>query len=150
MKRIKKSTSGNTGESKYNVGYGKPPARHQFKKGHSGNTRGRPKGRKNFAKVLQDVLDAPVNVRQGTRDIKMPAREALFRRLWNAAVRGEPKAMQNLIAVVGKESIFALESPETESQPVVEDDLAIISDFIERQGAEFFEDFHVGNRKQRS
>ena len=28
----------------YDVGYGKPPKKHRFRKGQSGNARGRPKG----------------------------------------------------------------------------------------------------------
>ena len=40
----------------YEVGYGKPPKDSQFKKGESGNKRGRPKGVKN----LKTEVDAPL------------------------------------------------------------------------------------------
>jgi hypothetical protein len=150
MKRIKKPTSGNTGGAKYNVGYGKPPAERQFKKGQSGNPRGRPKGRKNLGKSVADVLTAPVNVRMGSREAKMPLREAVLRRVSNDALRGGPRAIADLLALVGKDNIFPTEIEDERAQPTIAEDTAIILDFIERQGAEFFENFHVGNRKQRS
>jgi hypothetical protein len=150
MKRTKNPKSEKPREAKSEVGYGKPPPEHQFKKGRSGNAHGRPKGRKNFGKSVADVLTAPVEVRQGSREAKMPLREAVLRRLCNAALQGKPRAIQDLLAFAGKDNIFPAEIEEETAQPTVADDMAIIMDFIERQGSDLFEDFHVGNRKPRS
>lgn len=150
MKRPKNPESESPRRPKYEVGYGKPPPKHQFKKGRSGNAAGRPKGRKNSAKSVAEVLSAPVDVRKGSREAKMPFREAMLRQLCQAVLRREPRAVQNLVAVVGKENIFPPEIEDDEPQLTAADDLEIIMDFIERRGGELFEDFNIGERKRRS
>jgi hypothetical protein len=68
--RERKSPSGSGKSSEagafYPVGYGKPPQHSQFKKGVSGNSKGRPKGRLNLGTVLQTELDRPITIREGT------------------------------------------------------------------------------------
>lgn len=80
----------------------------------------------------------------------MPFREAMLRQLCQAVLRREPRAVQNLVAVVGKENIFPPEIEDDEPQLTAADDLEIIMDFIERRGGELFEDFNIGERKRRS
>ena len=46
----------------YEVGYGRPPKDKQFKKGQSGNPKGRPKGSRNFRTDLQEELQMQVQV----------------------------------------------------------------------------------------
>ena len=49
----------------YEIGYGKPPKKHQFKPGQSGNRKGRPKGTKNTATLLREILDRKIELRTG-------------------------------------------------------------------------------------
>lgn len=44
----------------YEVGYGKPPKRTRFKKGQSGNPKGRPKGAKGFTASLKREMESKV------------------------------------------------------------------------------------------
>lgn len=44
-------------DDEYEVGYGKPPQRTQFKKGQTGNPKGRPKGATTFAEAAMRELD---------------------------------------------------------------------------------------------
>jgi hypothetical protein len=43
-------------------GYGKPPKKHQFKKGVSGNPRGRPKGKSSLLSDLNKIVNQKISV----------------------------------------------------------------------------------------
>ncbi len=60
-KRTKEGSSA-PGSAAYEVGFGKPPKATQFRKGESGNPRGRPKGRRNLATELHAALNETVTV----------------------------------------------------------------------------------------
>jgi len=72
----------------YEVGYARPPRRTQFKQGSSGNPRGRPRGSKNLATIVRQVLDARVAVRENGRVRTISKREALFAQLVHEGLGG--------------------------------------------------------------
>lgn len=74
-----------------NVGYMKPPEHTQFKKGKSGNPRGRPRKREDLNTVLHRVLKRKVRVKDN--DQKLPIRDALMWKLRDLALNGDKQAM---------------------------------------------------------
>src|SRR6516162_1852411 len=59
------------------VGYRKPPRRTRFRKGQSGNPRGRPSGAKNLSTMLREELNQRVIVVQNGRRRKITKRKAI-------------------------------------------------------------------------
>jgi Family of unknown function (DUF5681) len=76
----------------YSVGYGKPPRKHWFQPGQSGNPRGRPKGAKNTATLLREILDRKIEVRTGGTPRKITVREAILTRFAESSLKGDTKA----------------------------------------------------------
>ncbi len=85
------------GGSDYEVGYGKPPMHTRFKKGASGNPKGRPKGSKNLATLLEKKLKQRVVVTEGGRRRSITKQEAMVKHLVNKAVSGDRPLMQLLL-----------------------------------------------------
>jgi hypothetical protein len=83
----------------YTVGYGKPPLGSRFKPGRSGNAKGRPKGRKNFDTMLQEILNEPVTIREGDTVRRVPRMEAVSRAFILSAMKGNPKAYTTLVDI---------------------------------------------------
>ncbi len=48
----------------YDVGYGKPPLHTRFRKGQSGNPKGRSKGTKNFATIFMTAMSQSVTINE--------------------------------------------------------------------------------------
>ncbi len=84
----------------YEVGYCKPPRHRQFKKGQSPNPRGRPKGTKNMATLLGKALSERVIITENGRRHSISKLEVAVKQLVNKAASGDPKFMQQLIALV--------------------------------------------------
>jgi hypothetical protein len=78
--------------SNYKVGYGRPPAGSRFKKGSSGNPRGRPKHSKNLKTIIREALTSKVTVREGEHTRRVTKLEGIVLRQVEAAIKGNEKA----------------------------------------------------------
>jgi hypothetical protein len=85
----------------YNVGFGKPPKASQFRKGSSGNPKGRPKGRRNLATVLERTLQEKVVINENGVRRTVTKLEAAMKQLVNQAASGDLAAMRQLSALAG-------------------------------------------------
>ncbi len=81
----------------YAVGYGRPPADTRFRKGQSGNPRGRPKGIKSLAQLLTEKFARRVTVQENGRPRQMGMLEVLIQKLINDAARGNHRAMRMVL-----------------------------------------------------
>ena len=70
------------------VGYCKPPHRTRFRKGQSGNPRGRPSGARNFSTMLSEALNELVIVAENGRRRKITKRKAIIMQVVNRAAKG--------------------------------------------------------------
>jgi hypothetical protein len=70
----------------YEVGYRKPPKHTQFKRGQSGNTKGRPKEKKSEPTNIAAILSEPLTVRKAGTTRKMSPFEVGVRQLVKQAL----------------------------------------------------------------
>ena len=61
----------------YKVGYGRPPKDAQFKKGQSGNPRGRPKGAKSWKTLVDEALNEKITVIVNGKPRRIRRKQAL-------------------------------------------------------------------------
>lgn len=74
------------------VGYGRPPLHSRFKPGHSGNPKGRPRGKRNMASLLDEVLAQPISITSNGKRKRVSVENALLMRLVEKALGGDLKA----------------------------------------------------------
>lgn len=82
------------------VGYAHPPMATRFRKGLSGNPRGRPKGARNFASVVAATLGERLVVTENGRRKRITKLEAAVKQLVNRAAGGEARSIQLLIGLI--------------------------------------------------
>lgn len=86
--------------NRYLVGYAKPPEATQFKKGTSGNPKGRPKGRKDLNSMISQLLNAKIEVTDARgRKKHLTKLEAIFIQLLNRALKGDHRAVKEVLAL---------------------------------------------------
>jgi hypothetical protein len=72
----------------YEVGYRKPPVGTRFKKGQSGNSKGRPKLLRGLQAEINRELKEKVAINENGRRKKITKRQAIVKRLVNDAING--------------------------------------------------------------
>jgi hypothetical protein len=105
--------------------------RRTYKPGKSGNPKGRPRGSKNFATVLQSELKQRVAITEDGRRKKITKREAVAKQLVNKAAAGDPKAIPVLLnATRPYETDIAAASVQAET--TAEEDRLVMEHIIKR------------------
>jgi hypothetical protein len=91
------------GDDDDKVGYGRPPRRHRYQPGTSGNPRGRPKQLElGIPELIEKHLETIFVIREGGQERRVTSREAIVRRLQHDAAAGKPKALELLLLLYQK------------------------------------------------
>ena len=127
-------------DKEYEVGYGKPPKEYQFKKGQSGNKKGRPKNSKNTYVLLDEILSQTIPITENGKLMHISKRNAVLIQLVNKAVKGDLKATNALLPHMlmadakeeDKEKIMSALNRDDEK--IISNYLKTLSDFNEKKG----------------
>ncbi|QNE33031.1 hypothetical protein F1C10_14630 [Sphingomonas sp. NBWT7] len=84
------------------VGYKKPPKHSQFKKGESGNKKGRPKGAKGLKTIVREVFAQKVVVRSATGSTRMSKMEAIVHKTAEKSFGGDMRAIITTLKLYAK------------------------------------------------
>jgi hypothetical protein len=115
--------------SKYKTGYGKPPKSGQFKRGKSGNPKGRPKGSLKLATVLAAELNEQITVREDGKPRRVSKQRALIKSLMAKALQGDVRANAAVLALYAR---VITDLPDDEEGIVEENELQILRQFAPR------------------
>lgn len=102
--------------SKASDNYRKPPAEYRFKKGQSGNAKGRPKKKRvkpgggalgggfvdRISAMALDEANRLITVKEGDQEYKIPAMQALLRTMIRAGAKGDVRAAAKVLDVVAR------------------------------------------------
>ena len=120
----------NEDSGEYDVGFGKPPKHTCFRKGTSGNPKGRPKGTRNLATILERALREKVVINENGVRKTITKFEAALKQLVNKAACGDLAAMRQLSALAGTTEVEAATAQKELS--MVEADQKIMNRLLER------------------
>jgi hypothetical protein len=119
----------NNNDSAYEIGFCKPPKSKRFRKGVSGNPKGRPKGNRNVATVLAKALQEKVVINENGVRRSLTKLEAAVKQLVNKAAGGDLAALRQLTALAGSAIEHDADSSTNQLSPA---DLEMMEGLLER------------------
>ena len=111
-------------------GYKNPPAEHQFKKGQSGNPKGRPKGRKNLKSIFEKTAQKKITLSANGKEVKVTLLEATITRLFEKAMKGDARSIDTVMKHA--QSLHLYEDHGEQNETFSSDDAAILATYENR------------------
>jgi len=120
-------------KTSYAVGYGRPPEETRFRKGQSGNPKGRPRGSRSIGAILQAIIGQRITVTEHGTTRRIPALEVMLRRLTNDAMRGDVRGLKLLLSLIERYA----QSPQAEHRiaDLLAEDLTILARYQQDAGS---------------
>lgn len=115
----------------YEIGYGKPPKHGQFKKGQSGNPKGKPKGSRDLKTDVVSVLNSRIVVNENGQTQKVSTQFATLLRLREKALKGDSRAMDRLLMLAADYNNEEVPRDQTSSS-IDNDDAVILESYRQR------------------
>jgi len=139
MMRKKKPSS-----KSYDIGYGKPPKNHRFRRGESGN----PSGKRRKASApdlkaqLQSALNKTVTIRSGKHPKVISKGAAGIEQLVDQFAAGDRNARRDLMVLAEKLGIDLTAGHSQAIESTLEENLAtedeeLLADFVQRHGGHY-------------
>jgi replication-associated recombination protein RarA len=114
----------------YEIGYRRPPPSGQFKKGSSGNPKGRPKGSRNFVTLLEQELGETVLVNENGKKKKITRLQAMVKRIVAGALQGDQKSLLTLVEIMRRTGQFE----QAEANNLLPDDYeSILDSYVQKR-----------------
>lgn len=123
----------------YSVGYGKPPSKHQFKKGKSGNPSGRWKRLRDKPpldpqKLLIAELKSPITIKENSKKKKITKMEAIWKSIVADTLKGDKTARKYVMDFMMKQDKYAFEDDGVYYHRMTRERQKAINDLLEEFG----------------
>jgi hypothetical protein len=126
-------------------GHGHPPKHGQFKKGQSGNPKGRPKKVSSFKADLAAELQEKLSLTENGKERKISKQRAFCKTLVAAAIKKDIRAVNALLACM---RYFGVGSEEMAAETADTSDLDLLETYVAQQRKKQKRDADPATRKK--
>lgn len=114
------------------VGYGKPPKKHQFQKGQSGIPKGRKKGARGLKTDLQAELVSKMTIQINGKAITATKQRLMLKTLTARAAAGDTRSTDKLVDIIAK--VIGVEDSNADASRLSKQDEALFKQLIDTRG----------------